>query len=93
MSNAHGSSSTLFCCSCSREFSSLFRLCRHVRDNHKSAQPVASEKDQEVLGAQILDHELEEDDPNEKISSLGVNDFDSRLKRLNFKSSSTDSFA
>ena len=90
MSNAHGSSSTLFCCFCSREFSSLFRLRRHVRDNHKSAQPVASEKDQEVLGGQMLDHELEEDDPSEKISSLGVNDFDSRLKRLNFKSSSTD---
>ena len=38
----------------------------------------------------MLDHELEEDDPNEKTSSLGVNDIDSRLKRLNFKSSSTD---
>ena len=43
-----------------------------------------------MLGRQILDHDLEEDDPNEKISSIGVNDFDSRLKSLNFKSSSTD---
>ena len=41
-----------------------------------------------MLVGQKLDRELEDDDLNKTTYSLGVSDFESRLKRFNFKSSS-----
>ena len=38
-----------------------------LRDNHTSAQPVASEIDLGVLSGQMFDHELEDEDPNQNI--------------------------